>query len=480
MPPSPAKPSLGPRPTAPVKAPVAKPVSAPKAAPVAPAGPAPRDPGDHMAFSKAVEAAKETWTFNPALETTAPGFATTLRNARHVAKEKNSDEWEEGYAVRTAAGKTGPRSLEEMAANKLKYGRDRKAGQEVAANYALETAAVKKLPSELQAPYGRVAKALAADPMARLALQKLLFNGELPGQTAHDGKGMLSHWDALLASPVVAGVEATALVGNLVQEVAEPTAIQQGYVRTCAATTCQIQMARAWPAEYVRLVAGLASPKGEVAMASGETLTRKPFAKWDADRANTGRLFQDAVMEYANGPDEGYDVDKDKNVNLKDPAKFAGSGLTPTEVARALRGLWGETARFSAVEAEDWGVEACLVAAEGALKLGKDVPSGFTWGEDEDPIKKMMSGHAVLITEIKADSVTVANPHGALQQMPMAAFKERIRTVHVPNEFAPQGPVQPSWQRKKPAAPAPVLPPSPAAPASPKADAPAEPKPATP
>lgn len=491
--PSPTKPSLTPRPASPAAKPVApaakpaqgaKPAAkpgAPVAKPVAPAakpaaGPAQRDPGDRLAFSEAVAAAKATWTFPRAVETSPPGFAVNLANVRHVAKKNNSDEWEEGYAERKAEGKTGARSYEEMKADKLKYGRDRKASQEVAANYLLEVAGVKQLPAAQAEAYRRVAQAVAGDPMARLALQKLLFNGELPGEPAHDGKAFLTQLDGLLSSPLMPGLDATELAGNLIQEAAEPTAIQQGFVRTCAATTCQIQLAKRWPAEYARLVVGLASPKGEVAMANGEALTRKPFAKTERDRADTGRLFQDALMEHANGPDEAYDVDADKNVNLKDPSRFAGSGLGPADMDRALRALWGDRTTFSAVEAGDWGVEACLVATEGALKLGKDVPSGFTWGEDEDPIKRMMSGHAVLITGMDAEGVTVANPHGAVQKMPLAAFKERIRTVHVPNELAPQGPVQPSWQRKKPEAPKPVVPEAP----KPEAPQPASPEAAKP
>lgn len=442
------------------KAPKASPKAAP--APAKPAGaegPAPRLPGDALALKGAVEAARATWTFERPIETEGSSFAPTVANRRHVAKRGNEDASTEARAILEAQRPGQKVPFEEVWALKAKVGRDDRAAKEVAANFAIELKASKALPGDQPAAYARVAHALKGEPMARLGLQKLLLNGELPGQAAHGGASMLAMWDRLLATPLAEGLSGSELVAATVLEIAEPTAIQQGWVRTCTATSLQIDLAMRWPAEYLRLVAGLASPKGEVATASGAKLQREPFAKYSNDRSASSRLFQDAVIELGNGPEKDYDPNTDSNLEAKPSIlPFPSSGLGTQELSAALQAIWGEKADFVPIEEDVVGAQACLGAAKACLAGGRNVPAAFTWAEEGvRGIQRARSGHQVLLIGHGAEGFRIANPHGAEQLMKEDDFLKRIRDVHVPKALVPKeappkdappplGPRPPEWK----------------------------------
>ncbi|MDB5098178.1 MAG: hypothetical protein JWM80_2599 [Cyanobacteria bacterium RYN_339] len=104
--------------------------------------------------------------------------------------------------------------------------------------------------------------------------------------------------DALRTQPLADGLDRQQLVAQVIQELADPSRIDQKSMNTCGATTAQILLARTHPEEYARLVAGLASPEGRVQLQDGSWLARD--ASWsfagDGDRSLSSRLLQPAFM----------------------------------------------------------------------------------------------------------------------------------------------------------------------------------------
>lgn len=190
------------------------------------------------------------------------------------------------------------------------------AAAQVTANAQLEQAALANLPAADQTRYNNLKAALASNPEAQLSLQLMLLEGRLPGAQAADGSGnTLQQLEALSTQPMVSGLDgADQLLAQVVREIAIPESIFQGYRGTCAASSAIVSLAQANPAEYVRIIAGLASPAGEVTLADGHTVARRePGTERDDGygRSVTHRLIGPAMMEVANGADYNYDQAED-------------------------------------------------------------------------------------------------------------------------------------------------------------------------
>lgn len=132
-------------------------------------------------------------------------------------------------------------------------------------------AAKSQLSPEQRAQYDQVEKMTRQDPAAHAALEAVLVNGRLTGDPkSSDGKTPL---DALagMAQPGATHpkIDPKKLIGDTVQEIAIPDAIDQGTRGTCVATATQMKLAMDNPAEYARIAAGLAGPDGKVKLASG-------------------------------------------------------------------------------------------------------------------------------------------------------------------------------------------------------------------
>jgi hypothetical protein len=248
---------------------------------------------------------------------------------------------------------------------------------------------------------------LSHDPRAQLALDVLLLDGRLPGAPALRGtdtesgplppQDLLGQLLLLAYAPAVEGLHAApTLLGVMVKELAYPEAIRQGDKGTCTVTACAVALARARPAELVRVVMALASPAGEVELASGATLVREPDTVGDdgSGRTVTQRLLAPALMELGNGllP---YD-------NAEDRTLLTGSGLDGGEQACVAEALFGRP--FERVCWASAAELADLLAHSGApviLSLRFPTPD---------------ARHALLLTEISRDAdgvfVRLQNPWG--------------------------------------------------------------------
>jgi hypothetical protein len=204
-----------------------------------------------------------------------------------------------------------------------------------------------------------------------------------------------------------------------VRELAVPSSITQGDF-TCGATSLQVQLAVENPAEYVRLLSGLASPSGSVELANGDRLEREPH--WNADelRSLPSRLLQSAFMEYANGAAWDYDPATDRSVgSLLGNRGQSGAGLEGIEMARLEGALFGRGSRVvpspGANPTRD-DLEAVLANLPSVVGLA--FPEGTV---------APVNGHAVVVTDVNDGVVTYVNPQSGLEcTMPLEQFQQQF------------------------------------------------------
>lgn len=297
-----------------------------------------------------------------------------------------------------------------------------KAKQLLAANAPLERAAIAKLDENQKAAYERLKTLTAQDAPARLALQVLLLSGKLPGDRPNTaGSDTLAALDALAQQPLANGLKRSELVSDLIQELALPSAINQKNKNTCAAASLQILWAMQEPAEYVRIVAGLASPAGTVTLASGTEVFRASGTERtdDSRRSASSRLWQAAMLELGNGPDSTYDNAKDQNSRGFD-------GLDPIQVNAVVDALNGRKNVRMPIYTNK--AEAIIARIEAETAAGRPVPIGLKWGE-RDADGEIHGGHMVLATRVEAGRLYFNNPWGIEESMDLNEIKDRLQTA---------------------------------------------------
>ncbi len=161
-----------------------------------------------------------------------------------------------------------------------------------------------KLSADDRARFDRVAAALGNQPGAVKRLEALLVDGKLTDtKDLKGGASLLENLDRLASQPLAPEIDGKRadLLAATIREVHDPTAVAQGHKNTCGAATVQSHLAASSPAEYVRLVAGLAGPEGMVAMQNGGTLKRDANFMDSSDNGRTisSRLLQPAIMDRA-------------------------------------------------------------------------------------------------------------------------------------------------------------------------------------
>jgi hypothetical protein len=315
------------------------------------------------------------------------------------------------------------------------YGRMREAKAQLVLqqNAALEEEALQGLTPEQQAQYKALRQFLkdAEDPLALLSLQKMLLNGELPGARALGGTDdVLSGLHGLISQPLADGVDRSQLLTDAVQELACPSAVAQQGKGTCAATSVEILLLRENPAEYVRILAGLASPEGTVRLASGDVVRREEgtAAEDGTGRSVPQRLIAPVFMEYANGRAD-YDNSTDHHT---EEGVDKGRGLSAAQVDLLLEGIFGKDFTFANVVGTPEAAEAAWQFIQEELAAGRAVLVGLRWGG---------GGHKVVVTGTETLDgerwVTFINPWGQEERLPEAEFLERLRNLNY--EATPPG-----------------------------------------
>lgn len=337
-----------------------------------------------------------------------PAPATGLR-------EKAEALWFKGASLDSAFRK-GERDAGDV--NQADGTADEEASRLQAANRPVESERLKALSDEQRAQYGRVVETVAADPQARLALQVLLAEGKLPGKSkATDGADLLTTLDAIATGPVSPHIDKGAMLADLVQEIAVPSAINQQDKNTCCVASVQMLTAMQNPAEYARIVGGLASPDGAVTLANGSKLEREPGTDADDNSGRTApsRLWQAAMTQFALG-DVGYD-------NATDGRNDGKWGVFGHELDRVVDALTNRDNPLLSVEDNYSGADMLRDVSKHA-NAGHPVPVCLDWGEkdkdgDEHP------GHDILVTAVKDGRVFYNNPWGLQESMSTAEFEQR-------------------------------------------------------
>lgn len=310
-------------------------------------------------------------------------------------------------------------------------------------NGPLEAEKLRSLTEVQRQQYGQLADAIKGMPRARLALQMLLFEGTLTHPKAsREGKDLLTSLAELQAQPLAAGVDRNALLGNLIHEIAVPSVINQRNRGSCTVTSMQILMAMKRPEEYVRVVAGLASPDGQVVLMNGQTLARKAGteAPDGTGRSESTRLWAPAFLEFGYTA-ATYDNATDENASWfrTDKAGFSAGGHGAA--FRAMTGGSGRTVVASdstnlLVQLGDMvvmggqGVDTLdrkdLVGqVYSQVNAGDPVPVALAWGTP-DAAGKIHGGHMVLVTGTDADRVYYRNPWGSEESMSRTEFEKRL------------------------------------------------------
>lgn len=170
-------------------------------------------------------------------------------------------------------------------------------------NRDLEKAKLAELkPAERQQQYVALSHVFENDPQALLGLQTLLLSGKLTAEPKNkDGLDLLGALDVMGKTTMKAPLNTGSMLGETVREIANPSSIRQEGVQTCSAASLAIMTATQRPAEYARLLTGLAKQgTGEVTLVNGKTLQRVPDSEQDLDKFRTGtqELWQAAFMDF--------------------------------------------------------------------------------------------------------------------------------------------------------------------------------------
>lgn len=304
--------------------------------------------------------------------------------------------------------------------------RGKAAAAQVLANGALEKQSLGKLDPEQRQQYADVKAKLGDDPVAQLALQKVLFEGKLTGSRdlLRGEDDVLSGLAKMSTEPLDKGIDARRLVSDTVQEVACPESISQRDRGTCGGTAVGIQLAREQPAEYVRLVSGLAS-RGWAKTVSGHLLRRVDGTQQPdgTDRSTSQRLLSPALMDTADGWHWHYDNKTDYTTSDKQQESM---GLSPGNVDRLLETVYGKPfSSMNKIESSQQQQDAWNVVNQ-QVGQGKSVLAGLQW---TDKLR-----HKVVVLGVdKAngqESVVFQNPWGRMERMPKDEFLRRLRNVN--------------------------------------------------
>ncbi|MCA2979428.1 MAG: hypothetical protein INH37_14210 [Myxococcaceae bacterium] len=251
------------------------------------------------------------------------------------------------------------------------------------------------------------------------------------------GHTLLSNLAALASQPLhasLAGHTSTEeLLEGVLTDVMNPNRIEQGTAATCTVASMQFELVADEPAEYARLMAGLAGASGVVKMRGGGDLRLGPG---DADpRGRSGRsasqaLFQSAAMEYANGRFANYDPVLGVTVDARRGQERL--GLKPADQQALLEKLFGVK----------YSIDRLFSEAEGAKALERLQGWDATGARNRPIVVDLDQGkfnHAVTLESVTRERVTFRDPYGVLRSMPASTFPKVAVAVHLPTDVKRNG-----------------------------------------
>jgi hypothetical protein len=248
--------------------------------------------------------------------------------------------------------------------------------------------------------------------------------------TAKDSQGgtLVSNLAQIATQPLNAGLykdtSTSEVLDDVLRDVVNPNRIDQGTSDTCTVTSMQWELVNDSPAEYARLMSGLAGPQGKATMMGGGTLKTSPGdASLNSayDRTVSSQLFQSAAMDDGNGNDV-YDPVKDKSTKA-DGTVY--QGLDPQQQTHILGQLFGIK----------YSVHNLYSPAEGQKVL--DSLQGFDASKQVNrpvllEIDQGKLNHTVTLEKVTTDKVFFRDPYGLMRSMPASAFPTAVVGIHQP------------------------------------------------
>ena len=314
------------------------------------------------------------------------------------------------------------------------------------------------------------------DAAGRARLERVRAAGSL-AETDAKGASLVANLAALGAVKPPAGAPylADELVGQVLAHLAEPAVINQSSRNTCGATTVQYVLATEQPAEYARLVVGLAG-EGRVALRGGGAM-RLPTGSTDRDDTNRDdveRLVQSAFQHYGGDFRGSYANETDTITHANGESgglrgflrKTAGKavdwavglvggarGNAEGKIAELYRDVTGRNAHLvgdlpggvflkpTFLRGDVWGpvaqavarghtVPVDLVIAGLSDRPGAQVETLYRQGLGN--YAEQMLSHQVLVTRIADGRVHYRNPWGYETSLSEAAFRSRLTDAIIP------------------------------------------------
>lgn len=293
------------------------------------------------------------------------------------------------------------------------------------ANVTEQKEAVKQklnhLSREEENHYRTVRDTVSEDPAAHRELQNLLLNNQLTQTKSSKGSSFLSELHRLSTQETPSSLNQNRLVSSTIREASDPVSIHQLYKATCVATSGMITAAQDNPAEYVRMIRGLASTEGTVELKNGDQISRKELDNYGGSYTQSQRLLSTSLMEYAN-PGLEYKDDPDSQfVNIGGCEKELYSGLLPWESKRIMEGLHDKEFRVSPMN--PLNLDSTRRKIKKYTSKGEPVMAGIQWSS---------MGHQIAVTDVKNGYVHFDNPHGKAEKMDSDEFFHRMLFTVMP------------------------------------------------
>jgi hypothetical protein len=233
-----------------------------------------------------------------------------------------------------------------------------------------------------------------------------LMDQDSQGGTLLANLAQLAHGPLHAAIPESRRAE---LLGSVLQESSRAQLVDQTVFGTCTVTSMQFELARDNPAEFARIMAGLAGPTGRVGMRGGGELELQADSL--TPQALQGRslseaIFQTSLMEFANGPDE-YHVQGPTGDESIEPNGTTYQGQSAEAMVRASSALFGR--QFSTWNTNDATRDAQLNFLRNYRPDGPNAPVLITFDTD---LNSPDGAHAVTFVRMEGDRIFFRNPWG--------------------------------------------------------------------